>query len=162
MAYAYAHLYQLPCTGLRFFTVYGPWGRPDMAYFKFTRAILEGKPIELFDPKKTGRDFTYIDDIVEGVIGALSHAQPPKQGSAPFQIFNLGNDQPVILETMVTLLEKLLGKEALKKMAPLPPGDVPLTHADISESKACFGFEPKTSLEDGLKKFVKWYFDFYG
>lgn len=172
MAHCYAHLYQLPCTGLRFFTVYGPWGRPDMALFIFTKAILEGKPIEVFNEGRMKRDFTYVDDIVEGVIRTLDHpakADPtwsgdrptPETSSAPARIYNIGNHRPVALQHFIEVLERALGKKAEKKLMPLQPGDVPATYADIDDLTRDVGFKPTTSIEDGIPRFVKWYREFY-
>lgn len=172
MAHCYAHLYQLPSTGLRFFTVYGPWGRPDMALFIFTKAILEGKPIEVFNEGRMKRDFTYVDDIVEGVIRALDHpatADPtwsgdrptPGASSAPARIYNIGNHQPVELQHFIEVLERALGKTAEKKLMPLQPGDVPATYADIDDLTRDVGFKPTTSIEVGIPRFVKWYREFY-
>ena len=172
MAHCYAHLYQLPCTGLRFFTVYGPWGRPDMALFIFTKAILEGKPIEVFNQGQMKRDFTYVDDIVEGIIRTLDHpakANPgwsgdkpdPGTSSAPARIYNIGNHQPVELLHFIEVLEKALGKKAEKKLMPLQPGDVPATYADIDDLTHDVGFKPTTSIEVGIPRFVKWYREFY-
>lgn len=172
MAHCYAHLYQLPCTGLRFFTVYGPWGRPDMALFIFTKAILEGKPIEVFNQGRMKRDFTYVDDIVEGVIRTLDHpatADPtwsgdkpdPGTSSAPARIYNIGNHRPVELQHFIEVLERALGKKAEKKLMPLQPGDVPATYADIDDLTRDVGFKPTTSIEEGIPRFVKWYREFY-
>jgi UDP-glucuronate 4-epimerase len=172
MAHCYAHLYQLPCTGLRFFTVYGPWGRPDMALFIFTKAILEGKPIEVFNQGQMRRDFTYVDDIVEGVIRTLDHpatADPtwsgdrptPGSSSAPARIYNIGNHQPVELQYFIEVLERALGKKAEQKLMPLQPGDVPATYADIDDLTNDVGFKPTTSIEVGIPRFVKWYREFY-
>ncbi|WP_455389452.1 NAD-dependent epimerase [Petrachloros mirabilis] len=172
MAHCYAHLYRIPCTGLRFFTVYGPWGRPDMALFIFTKAILEGKPIEVFNHGKMRRDFTYIDDIVEGVVRTLDHtAQPnpawsgdkpdPGTSSAPARIYNIGNHQPVELLHFIEVLEKALGKKAEKKLMPLQLGDVPATYADIHDLSRDVGFKPSTSIEEGIPRFVQWYREFY-
>jgi UDP-glucuronate 4-epimerase len=172
MAHCYAHLYRIPCTGLRFFTVYGPWGRPDMALFIFTKAILEGKPIEVFNHGKMRRDFTYIDDIVEGIVRTLDHAaQPnpaweadrpdPGTSSAPARIYNIGNHQPVELLHFIEVLERALGKKAEKKLMPLQPGDVPATYADIDDLARDVGFAPATPIEEGIPRFVKWYREFY-
>lgn len=172
MAHCYAHLYQLPCTGLRFFTVYGPWGRPDMALFIFTKAILEGKPIEVFNQGRMKRDFTYVDDIVEGVLRTLDHpatADPtwsgdrptPGTSSAPARIYNIGNHRPVELLHFIEILELALGKKAEKKLMPLQPGDVPATYADIDDLTLDVGFKPTTSIEEGIPRFVKWYREFY-
>lgn len=172
MAHCYAHLYRIPCTGLRFFTVYGPWGRPDMALFIFTKAILEGKPIEVFNNGKMQRDFTYIDDIVEGVVRTLDHkARPnptwtgerpdPGTSSAPARIYNIGNHQPVQLLRFIEVLEQALGKKAEKKLMPIQPGDVPATYADINDLTRDVGFTPSTPIEVGIPRFVEWYRDFY-
>lgn len=172
MAHAYAHLYGLPCTGLRFFTVYGPWGRPDMALFLFTKAMLEGKPIEVFNFGKMRRDFTYIDDIVEGVIRVLDKpAEPnpdwsgerPDSGtsSAPYRLFNIGNHQPVELLRFIEALEEALGKKAEKIFLPLQPGDVPATYADVDDLVREVGFKPATPIETGIRRFVEWYRQYY-
>ncbi len=172
MAHCYAHLYRLPCTGLRFFTVYGPWGRPDMALFIFTKAILEGKPIEVFNHGLMKRDFTYVDDIVEGVIRILDHpatADPtwsgdrptPGTSSAPARIYNIGNHQPVELQHFIEVLERALDKKAEKRLMPIQPGDVPATYADIDDLTSDVGFKPTTSIEVGIPRFVKWYREFY-
>lgn len=150
MAFSYHHLFGLHATGLRFFTVYGPWGRPDMAYFKFTQSILEEQPIEIFNYGHMQRDFTYIDDIIQGTVAAIDL-------EAPFEIFNLGNHKPEKLMTLVNILEKYLGKEAKKTLLPMQPGDVLSTYADIKHSQEKLNFHPKTSLEEGLEKFIKWY-----
>jgi UDP-glucuronate 4-epimerase len=168
MAHAYSHLYQLPVTGLRFFTVYGPWGRPDMAYYKFTKAIKEKKPIEVYNNGQMERDFTFIDDIVEGVIRVInSPPQGDKQWSAlkpdpssspaPYKIYNIGNNSPVRLIDFIEELENLLGQKAIKKMLPIQPGDVVATYADINDLEKDFSYKPKTSIKEGLKKFVAWY-----
>jgi UDP-glucuronate 4-epimerase len=153
IAHAYHHLYKIPSTGLRFFTVYGPWGRPDMAYFSFTKAILEGLPIPVFGDGQMRRDFTYIDDIVQGAISAID------LGSS-FEIFNLGNNNPHSVLELILLLEKLLGKKAKLAFQPAPQGEVPMTYADISKSKAILKFQPMTALENGLVQFVEWYQNF--
>lgn len=155
IAYTYNHLFGLNTTGLRFFTVYGPWGRPDMAYFSFTRDILAGKTIKVFNHGKMERDFTYIDDIVDGIVVALNK----KLG---YKILNLGNNNPVKLGYFIECIEKSLGKEATKKMLPMQPGDVRKTYADIDESKKILNFEPKISIEKGIKRFIEWYKDYYG
>jgi len=172
MAHTYSHLYQIPTTGLRFFTVYGPWGRPDMAYFKFTQAILAGQPIAVFNYGKMRRDFTYIDDIVEGVIRVLEQAPmpdlaypvdqaDPSRSHAPYRIYNIGNHQPVELLEFIQVLETLLGKSAEKQLLPMQPGDVLETYADITDLKQAVGFEPKTPITTGLEKFVTWYRSYY-
>ncbi len=172
MAHCYAHLYRIPCTGLRFFTVYGPWGRPDMALFIFTKAILEGTPIDVFNHGKMRRDFTYIDDIVEGIIRVLDHpAQPnpswsgeqpdPGTSSAPARVYNIGNHRPVELLHFIETLEQALGKKAEKNLLPLQPGDVPATYADIEDLARDVGFSPATPIEEGIPRFVQWYREFY-
>ena len=172
MAHSYSHLYNLPTTGLRFFTVYGPWGRPDMALFIFTKAILAGQPIEVFNYGKMKRDFTYIDDIVEGVIRVLeripqanahwSGLNPdPGTSSAPYKIYNIGNNQPVELIHFIEVLEASLGKKAIKNLLPMQPGDVPETYADIEDLTRDTGFQPQTSIEEGIRRFVAWYRSYY-
>lgn len=158
MSQSYARLYGFPQTGLRFFTVYGPWGRPDMAYFGFTRKILAGEPIEVYGEGKMARDFTYIDDIVDGILGALD--KPP--GMNEHRVLNIGDSRPVGLMEMIRALEDALGLEAKKIMRPMQPGDVTSTYADVSRLRALTGYEPKVMLEDGLQRFVSWYRDFYG
>ena len=158
MSHSYATLYAFPQTGLRFFTVYGPWGRPDMAVFGFTEKILAGEPIEVFGEGKLARDFTYIDDIVAGVIGALD--RPPERGAN--RILNIGNSQPVGLMDMIAALENALGVTADKIMRPMQPGDVTATYADVSKLSALTGYEPTTRLEEGLARFVEWYRDYTG
>lgn len=172
MAHTYSHLYDLPTTGLRFFTVYGPWGRPDMALFLFTRNILEGKPIDVFNYGNHRRDFTYIDDIVEGVIRTLDRvAQPNPDWSgdtpdsatsrAPYRLYNIGNNSPVELRHYIEVLEECLGKKAEKNLLPLQPGDVPDTYADVSDLVKDTGYKPDTSVEEGIRNFVDWYRDYY-
>lgn len=158
MAYTYAHLYNLPCTGLRFFTVYGPWGRPDMAYYAFTRNIIEGKPIRIFNHGEMWRDFTYIDDIVNGVVRALER---PATGSPPHAVYNLGNCRPQKLTDFVALLENNIGLKAALQLEPMQAGDVTHTFADIEASRRDLGFEPATPVEVGLKQFVGWYRDYH-
>lgn len=158
MSASYAKLYGFPQTGLRFFTVYGPWGRPDMAYFGFTKKILAGESIEVYGEGKMARDFTYIDDIVDGILGALDN--PPESGD--HRVLNIGDSRPVGLMEMIETLEQALGIEAEKIMRPMQPGDVTATYADVSKLHALTGYEPKVMLEDGLKRFVSWYRDFYG
>ncbi len=153
MSAAYAKLYRFPQTGLRFFTVYGPWGRPDMAYFSFTRRILADEPIDIFNEGRMARDFTYIDDIVDGVLGALDHV--PAAGE--HRLFNIGDSHPVALGDMIALLEQSLGRTARKRMLPMQPGDVPVTYADISRLHALTGYRPKVMLAEGLARFVAWY-----
>ena len=157
MSQSYAKLYGLPQTGLRFFTVYGPWGRPDMAYFSFTEKILKGEAIEVFGDGKMARDFTYIDDIVDGVIGALDH--PPARGE--HRLLNIGDSHPVGLMEMIETLEKAIGHEAVKIMRPMQPGDVTATYADVSKLHALTGYKPKVMLAEGLEKFAAWYREYY-
>jgi UDP-glucuronate 4-epimerase len=172
MAHTYAHLFNLPCTGLRFFTVYGPWGRPDMAYFLFTKAILEGKPIEVFNKGQMKRDFTFIDDSVKGIISVLyRNAKPnPKWSSdspdsatsyAPYKIYNIGNNNQIELLKYIEVLEDILGKKARKKFLPLQAGDIQSTFADVDDLIKDTGFKPETSIEEGLQKFVGWYKKYY-
>lgn len=173
MAHTYAHLYQLPVTGLRFFTVYGPWGRPDMALFLFTRKILAGEAIEIFNHGHHARDFTYIDDVVEGVVRTMDHiaagdaawsgtAPDPATSAAPYRLYNIGNHEPVALLDFVAILERALGKSAQKIMLPMQPGDVEKTFADVEDLVRDVGFHPATPLETGIGKFVAWYQDYYG
>ncbi len=173
MAHTYSSLYKLPCTGLRFFTVYGPLGRPDMALFLFTKAILEKKPIDVFNHGKMKRDFTYIDDIVEGIVRLADNVPKPNlswngdepdsaTSYAPYKIYNIGNNNPVELMTFISVLEDCLGLKAVKNLLPLQPGDVPATYADIDDLSKDVGFKPSTPIEDGIKKFVEWYKDYYG
>ena len=173
MAHAYSHLFGLPCTGLRFFTVYGPWGRPDMALYLFTRAILEGRPIRVFNHGQMKRDFTYIDDIIEGVVRVMRRApQPdpawngdhpdPGTSYAAYRIYNIGNNQPVALMDFIRAIETAVGKRAVVEMAELQPGDVPATYADIDDLVRDVGFRPATSIETGIQRFVEWYRDYYG
>lgn len=159
VAHTYAHLHGLPSTGLRFFTVYGPAGRPDMAYFGFTKAIVEGTPIQVFNDGRLERDFTYIDDITSGVLAAA--AVPPVDLEVPYRLLNLGNHQPVKLGDFIATLERLLGKEANKQLVGMQPGDVYRTAANIDAAKALVGFEPTTDLATGLERFVAWYCDYY-
>ncbi|QWT20727.1 NAD-dependent epimerase [Bacillus sp. NP157] len=173
MAHSYAHLYGIPCTGLRFFTVYGPWGRPDMALFLFTKAILEGKPINVFNHGHHKRSFTFVDDIVEGVVLALDnvatvnegwdamHPDPAESGVAPYRIFNIGNENPVELLTYIKTLEQCLGRDAVMNLLPLQAGDVPDTEADIADLKETLGYQPKVSVEEGVARFVEWYKSYY-
>ncbi|MEO0327082.1 MAG: NAD-dependent epimerase/dehydratase family protein [Pseudomonadota bacterium] len=160
MSHTYAHLYNIPLTGLRFFTVYGPWGRPDMAYFSFTNKILAGEEIQVFNHGDMLRDFTYIDDIIDGIV-RISDKGPMHTVPVPHKVYNIGNNNPERLEDFITLLEQLLGKKAIRKNLPMQPGDVPATFADISEINADYGFTPKTDLESGLAKFVEWYKSYY-
>lgn len=167
MAHSYAHLYNLPCTGLRFFTVYGPWGRPDMAYFLFTKSIFEGKEIRVFNNGDMRRDFTYIDDIVDGIKGVLGSLPErgdisrPDQSTAPFRLYNIGNNKPVSLMHFINVLEELIGKKANKKMMPMQPGDVYETYSNIDALQEIAGFDPKTTIETGLAHFVDWYREYY-
>ena len=167
MAHTYSHLYGIPSTGLRFFTVYGPWGRPDMALFMFTRKILAGEPIPVFNYGKHRRDFTYIDDIVEGVIRVLDNPAQPNpnwsgdepdnaSSAAPWRLYNIGNNQPVELMHYIETLEKCLGKKAEKELLPLQPGDVPDTYVDVSDLVKDFGYKPQTTVEEGVANFVEW------
>jgi len=162
MAHVYSHLFKVPTTGLRFFTVYGPWGRPDMAPFLFTQAILKGNPIKVFNHGNMRRDFTYVDDIAKGVLAAHDHIPAGSQDAPPFALFNIGNSEPVQLLRFIEILEDALGKKAVKEMLPMQPGDVPATFADTSRLFSVTGFRPDTSLEVGIPKFVKWYREFYG
>jgi len=172
MAHSYASLYGIPTTGLRFFTVYGPWGRPDMAYFLFARAILEGKPIDVFNHGRMKRDFTYVDDIVEGVVRVMERVpgpdpvwngdRPDPAGSyAPYRLYNIGNNQPVELLRFIQVLEEKLGRSAVKNLLPMQAGDVPETCADIDELARDVGFRPETSIDAGIGSFVEWYRDYY-
>jgi UDP-glucuronate 4-epimerase len=154
-AHVYSHLYNLPCTGLRFFTVYGPWGRPDMALYKFTRAMTAGEPIDVYNHGKMKRDFTYIDDIVAGVLSSIDKA-------FDYEIFNLGNSNTVELLHFIECIENALGKKAEKNMMPMQPGDVPETYADIDRSREVLGFDPKTNIEEGIGEFVDWYREYTG
>ncbi|MGD9240282.1 MAG: NAD-dependent epimerase [Desulfobacterales bacterium] len=173
MAHTYSHLFQLPCTGLRFFTVYGPWGRPDMALFLFTRAILEDKPIKVFNHGKMQRDFTYIDDIIEGVVRVMGRlpqansdwsgdAPDPGTSSAPYKVYNIGNNNPVELIKFIEVIEEVLGKKANMEFMDLQPGDVVATYADVDDLIEDVGFKPETPIETGVESFIEWYKDFYG
>jgi len=172
MAHCYSHLYDIPTTGLRFFTVYGPWGRPDMALFLFTKAIVEGKTIDVFNNGQMRRDFTYIDDIVEGLVRVIKNpAKPnlqwsgkspdPGTSSAPYRIYNIGSNRPVLLMDFISTIEKYLGVEAKKNFLPLQQGDVPASHADVQDLMNDFGYCPQTRIEQGIRKFLEWYIDFY-
>jgi UDP-glucuronate 4-epimerase len=170
MAHTYSHLFGIPTTGLRFFTVYGPWGRPDMSLFMFTKAILEGRPIEIFNHGDMQRDFTYVDDIVEGVVRTLEVVPAPQPGfvatdpassHAPFRLYNIGNNQPVQLMRFVEVLERALGVQAKKIMKPMQPGDVYATYAAIDDLQQITGFAPRTPIEEGVKRFVAWYREYY-
>jgi len=173
MAHTYSHLYGLPCTGLRFFTVYGPWGRPDMALFLFTKAILEGKPIKVFNHGNMQRDFTYIDDIVEGVVRVMAKKPEPDpswSGDSPdpgtsytnYKVYNIGNNQPVSLNHFIEVIENTLGKKAEKELMDLQPGDVTATYANVDDLINDVGFKPSTAIEVGIKNFIEWYKAFYG
>jgi UDP-glucuronate 4-epimerase len=159
LAHTYSHLYRLPATGLRFFTVYGPWGRPDMAAYLFTRAILAGQPIKVFNQGRMARDFTYIDDIVAGILAA--HDRPPSE-EVPHRIYNLGNHRPERLLDFIAVIERLLGRTAAKELLPLQPGDVPESFADIEAARRDLGFDPQTTIEVGLARFVEWYKQYHG
>ena len=172
MAHTYSHLYKLPTTGLRFFTVYGPWGRPDMALYLFTKAICEGKPINVFNHGKMRRDFTYIDDIVEGVVRIVNHIpQPnrawdgknpdPSTAPGPYKIYNIGNNNTVELEQFINVLENALGQKALRNYMDIQPGDVPATYANIDDLIRDVGFKPTTTIEHGIEKFITWYKEYY-
>jgi len=165
LAYSYSHLFELPCSGLRFFTVYGPYGRPDMAYFSFAKAIIEGKPIDVYNNGIMKRDFTYIDDIVDGILRVMS--KPPSlksistsKASAPFEIYNIGNNDPITLMRFIETIEKCLSKTAIKIMKPMQKGDVPLTYANIDKISTKLGYKPSTSIEDGMKKFTDWFLNY--
>ncbi len=173
MAHSYAHLYGIPATGLRFFTVYGPWGRPDMAYFKFTRAILEGNPIDVYAEGEMSRDFTYVDDVSEAIVRLAGRpprpdperavtAPDPASAAAPWRIYNIGNHTPVRLDRFIAVIEAACGKAAIKRHLPMQPGDVRATYADVGDLAACIGFSPDTPIETGIARFVAWYRDFYG
>jgi UDP-glucuronate 4-epimerase len=173
MAHTYSHLFGLPTTGLRFFTVYGPWGRPDMAIFLFTKAILEGRPIDVFNHGRMKRDFTYVEDIVEGVVRVLDRppvpnpdwsgdAPDPSTSRAPYRLYNIGNSQPVELRRFIEVLEDALGVPAQKNLLPMQPGDVPVTYSDVRDLTRDTGFAPRTPIEEGIPRFVAWYRSFYG
>jgi UDP-glucuronate 4-epimerase len=165
MAHTYSHLYQIPTTGLRFFTVYGPWGRPDMAYFKFAQAIAQGKPIDVYNFGKMQRDFTYIDDIIEGIIRVTQRipdrSSDQTNSNAPYRLYNIGNNNPVELMRFIEILEQAMGRSAVKNFLPMQPGDVPITYADVDALVEDVGFAPQTPLEVGIGHFVRWYHDFY-
>jgi UDP-glucuronate 4-epimerase len=173
LAHSYSHLYRLPTTGLRFFTVYGPWGRPDMALFLFTRAILAGDPIDVFNNGEMERDFTYVDDIVEALVrvGARPARENPNwngdnpdpaTSSAPYKLYNIGNHAPVKLTRLIEIIEECVGRLAIRNLLPLQPGDVPATYADIDDLSRDVGFAPKTPIDVGVKRFIAWYRDYYG
>lgn len=161
LAYSYSKLYDIPATGLRFFTVYGPYGRPDMAYFSFTKAIIEGQPIKIFNHGDMYRDFTYIDDIVEGIIKLMPHIPTPDENNARYKVYNIGNNQPEKLMDFVQTLEVCIGKEAKKEFCPMQPGDVYQTYADVADMMEEVGFKPSTSIQEGLLHFVDWYQSYY-
>jgi UDP-glucuronate 4-epimerase len=172
MAHSYSHLYRIPTTGLRFFTVYGPWGRPDMAYHLFTKAITEGRPIEVFNNGRMKRDFTYIDDVVEGIVRVLARPATPNaawrseapdsaSSPAPYRIYNIGNHSPVELSHFIETIETCLGRKAVRKLLPLQPGDVLSSFADVEDLTNDVGFAPHTPIEQGLAAFVAWYVDYY-
>ncbi|MEQ8192037.1 MAG: NAD-dependent epimerase [Candidatus Eremiobacterota bacterium] len=161
MAYTYSHLYSIPATGLRFFTVYGPYGRPDMAYYSFTKAILEGQPIKIFNNGDMYRDFTYIDDIITGIVNVLPHPPMKDENGAPYKIYNIGNNKPEKLMVFIHTLEKCLGREAIKKYYPMQAGDVYQTYADVTDLMNDFDFKPDTPISVGLKRFVEWYREYY-
>jgi UDP-glucuronate 4-epimerase len=173
MAHTYSHLYKLPATGLRFFTVYGPWGRPDMSPFLFVSAILQGKPIDVFNEGRMRRDFTYIDDIVEGVVRILDKIpkpdlllgqtipDPASSSHAPYRLYNIGNHSPVELMKFIETIENAVGRKAIMNLLPMQPGDVEATHADIDELRQAVGFEPSTPLDKGIDRFVGWYKSYY-
>ena len=172
MAHTYSHLYSVPTTGLRFFTVYGPWGRPDMALFQFTKAIIEGKPIDVYNEGKMLRDFTYVDDIVEGIIRLIpaapdknpdwdSNNPNPADSFAPYKIYNIGNNNPVELMSFIHAIEKALNRKAKMNLMPLQPGDVPATYANVDALVKSIGFKPDTSIDSGIQKFVDWYLEYY-
>ncbi len=173
MAHSYSYLFALPTTGLRFFTVYGPWGRPDMVLFKFTKAILEGRPINVYNNGHMKRDFTYVDDVVESVVRIMdvipakdnqwsSDHPDPSASLAPYRLYNIGNQEPVELLEVISLLEEELGKTTTKNFLPMQPGDVAATHADVKSLEAVTGFVPRTSMREGIRRFVEWYKSFYG
>ena len=172
LAHSYAHLYQLPCTGLRFFTVYGPWGRPDMALFSFTCAMLAGHAIDVFNHGNTQRDFTYIDDLVEGIARVIGHVPKPGESgaskptpatsNAPYRIYNIGNNHPEYLTDLLTCLEDALGRKAIKNMLSMQAGDVPITFADMTDFERDVGFKPAMPLKEGVHRFVAWYREYYG
>jgi UDP-glucuronate 4-epimerase len=172
MAHSYSHIHGLPTTGLRFFTVYGPWGRPDMALFIFTKAILSGQPIQVFNEGRMKRDFTYVDDIVEGIVRVSDCVATPNShwngdkpdpgtSKAPYRIYNIGNHNPIELLHLIEVIEDCLGKKANKLLLPMQPGDVPATFADVNDLTRDVGFQPSTSIKDGVRRFVDWYLDYY-
>ena len=162
MAYTYSHLFDLAVTGLRFFTVYGPWGRPDMAYFMFTKAIINNQPIKVYNQGEMERDFTYIDDIVEGIIRVIDKGRISNEKTPPFKLYNIGNNKPVNLLQFIKTIEDRIGKKAIKQFEPIQAGDVTTTYADVESLINDFDYAPKTSVEQGIKHFVDWYFSYYG
>ena len=166
MAHCYSHLYKMPTTGLRFFTVYGPFGRPDMAYFSFTKRVLSGEPIDVYNNGDMMRDFTYVSDIVDGIVRVMNSVPQAQDSSltasdAPFKVYNIGNNQPITLRRFINAIETACGRKAIENLLPMQPGDVPVTFADIDELVGDTGFKPSTSIEEGISKFVKWYKDYY-
>jgi UDP-glucuronate 4-epimerase len=166
MAHAYSHLFAIPATGLRFFTVYGPWGRPDMAYFSFTRKIAAGEPIDVFNEGRMERDFTYVDDVVDAIVALVGRPprpalDAPNTTPAPHRVYNIGNHTPVPLDRFISVIENAVGRRAVKRMLPMQPGDVPATYADVDDLAAAVGFAPRTSIEAGIRAFVDWYVDYY-
>jgi len=166
MAHAYSHLYRIPTTGLRFFTVYGPYGRPDMAYYKFTKSILEGKPIDVFNSGKMERDFTYIDDVIDGLLRALDNptslqSNEYSHSTPPHRLYNIGNNNPITLRRFISAIEEACGKKAHENLLPMQPGDVPITYANVDPLIADYGFQPSTSIEDGIQQFVVWFIEHY-
>lgn len=166
MAHAYSHLFAIPATGLRFFTVYGPWGRPDMAYFSFTRKIAAGEPIDVFNEGRMERDFTYVDDVVDAIVALVGRPPQPARDApgttpAPHHVYNIGNHTPVPLERFIAVIENAVGRRAIKRMLPMQPGDVHATYADVDDLAAAVGFAPRTSIENGINAFVDWYMDYY-
>ena len=162
MAYTYSHLYQIPTTGLRFFTVYGPLGRPDMAYFKFVKAIKAGQPIDVYNHGDMQRDFTYIDDVIEGVVRVMRRAPVSVEANAPYKLYNIGNNRPVSLARFIEVVETAVGQTAQKNFLPMQPGDVPITYADVDDLIRDVGFKPTTPIETGMARFVEWYEAYYG
>jgi UDP-glucuronate 4-epimerase len=162
MAHAYSHLYNIPMTGLRFFTVYGEWGRPDMAYFKFVKAIAEARPIDVYNYGEMRRDFTYIDDIVEGIVRVIGKIPQASSSQPPYKLYNIGNNNPVQLGEFISTIENIMGKVAQKNFLPMQPGDVIATYADVDDLIADVGFKPVTSLAEGLERFITWYREYYG
>ena len=161
MAYTYSHLYSMPVTGLRFFTVYGPWGRPDMAYFLFVKAILNNEPIKVYNNGHMERDFTYIDDIVEGIIRVIDNKPKSTMDSPPYKLYNIGNSKPVNLLHFIETIEQSLGKKAIKQFKPIQAGDVTTTYANVDNLISDLGYAPKTQIDEGINKFIDWYLSYY-